>query len=63
MTEYKIVSMNIGFGEKEYTVNRVETHREPLTNKLVTTLKPVIPIRYYKTIAGAEREIKRLKNR
>ncbi len=49
MTRYKITKMNVGFGNVEYTVNRVDG------NELI----PVRPIRYYKTHAGAVREIKR----
>ena len=49
MAKYKIVKMNIGFGDVEYTVNRVDG------NDLI----PVRPIKYYKTHAGAVREIRR----
>lgn len=50
MTRYKITKMNTGDrGEHIFTVNRIDG------NELV----PVRPIKYYKTHAGAVREIRR----
>lgn len=53
MTQYKIAKINIGNREFQYTINRVDG------NDLV----PVIPIKYYKTKAGAIREIEKRQSR
>lgn len=48
-SNYKVVKMNIGFGECVYTVNRV----------CGIDLVPVRPYKEYKTEAGALRDIKK----
>jgi hypothetical protein len=63
MAKYKITKMNTGFGEFLYTVNRIDTFKDHFSGMMITDLIPVQPIKYFKTLAGAEREVKRLENR
>lgn len=63
MAKYKITKMNIGFGGIVYTINRIDTFKDHFSGNMVTDLIPVIPIKYYKTLKGAEKEVRRLENR
>jgi hypothetical protein len=45
-SKHKILSMNVGFGEKVYTINRFDS----FDGRFI----PSLPVRYYKTKAGAE---------
>ena len=63
MAEYKITKMNTGFGSFVYSINRVDKFRDNFTGMMITDLIPVQPIKYFKTLKGAEKEVKRIKNR
>ena len=47
MTKYKVTSMNVGFGEKQYTINRIDG----------IDIIPTLPIKYYKSKKTANKAL------
>jgi hypothetical protein len=63
MSKYKIEKTNVGFGKVVYTINRIDSFKDHFSGLMITDLIPVQPIKYFKTLSGAQREVKRLESR